>query len=616
MLSSKARLLTNSCKYIRIIFSANQSTIQKFDSAPELKPVQDEKPRREPFMKNVFLGIVDDIFFQYPNPKNIESEHVKHLKNDLINSLQGKDLSTMDKFKILIKSGILKCRLPKKYGGIEMSFSELINLYEELQLDPSLSVLLESQSSFVLQTILNHGPDEIKQKYLPKVLSGESTGAYALSELVGGSDPTAITTIAKQEDDCFKISGEKVWVTNAEHADFFIVFANNVVDNRPSMTNNLSVFLVDKCGDIDLSKLTLFGLNECGICSLKFKNVTVPKSNLIGKLGEGFRIASEGLQHHKFITLISILNNLKYFLTSSISYVHECKQFPIDLKDSELVKNKLATISSTAYALESMLYLTSGIVDNYTIDDTLESAILQLHGIEKGLDAISLCMDLLGSRAYDTSFPFEKLWRDLKGYSVSSKSIDVIKLYISLVGITHAGNKLSDIVRKNRNPLNFPGFVIKRILNQTRHAKDDPKLDLKLFMNLHPNLKPAAKQLEYCILRLQYVIDKVLSRHGSELVKRQLELKRIADVACEIYSMVAILSRASKSYCTGVRFSDQEIIMANIYCYNSYIKVKKEINDIAEEEMKLSDIYSFDLASHILNWKSYSFVHPLKPNIT
>lgn len=616
MLSSKGRLLTKSCKNVRIIFAASQSTVQKFDTTPEIKLTQEEKPKRAPFMKNVFLGIVDDIFFQYPNPIGREpAEHVNNFKAELINSLEDKDMDTLEKFSILVKKGILKSKLPKIYGGIEMSFSELLNLYEDLQLEPSLSVLLENQSSFVLQTILNYGSDEIKQKYLEKVLSGELTGTYALSELVGGSDPTSITTTAKHEEDCFKINGEKSWITNAEHADFFIVFANTLEGNRPSMTKNLSVFLVDKCGDIDIKKNNFSGLNECGICSLKFKNVTIPKSNLIGKLGGGFEIARESFRYRKHILLISILNNLKYFLASSLSHVHECKQFPIDLKDSESVKNKLATITNTAYALESMLYLTSGISDNYTIDDSLESAILQLYGFEKGLDAISLCMDLLGSRAYDTSFPFVKLWQDLKVFSLYSKSIDVMKIYITLIGIEHAGNKLRDTVIKNRNPFNFPSYALKSFFNQTRHIRDDPKLDLKLYMNLHPNLKEAAEQLEYCVLRFQYVIETVLSRYGSDIVRRQVELKRIADVACHIYSMIAVLSRASKSYCTGVQFSDQEITIAKINCYSNYIKIKNELNAIIYEDMKLNDMCSFDIASHVLSRNSYSFVHPLKPNI-
>lgn len=528
MLSSKGRLFRNSCKNVRIIFSASQSSIQKLDKAQEMKPIQEEKPRRASFMKNVFLGIVDDIFFQYPSPKSREpAEHVKYFKAELIKSLEDKDLSTLERFNVLIKKGLLKSKLPKKYGGIEMSFGELFNLYEELQLEPSLSVLLESQSSFVLQTILNHGSDEIKQVYLPKVLSGEFTGAYALSEFVSGSDPTSISTIAKQEEDCFIINGEKNWITNAEYADFFIVFANNVVDNRTKMTKDLSVFLVEKGGDIDIKPNHLFGLNRCGICSLKFNNVTVPKSNLVGKLGGGFEIAREGLRNHKYILLISILNNLKYFLSSSLSHVHECKHFPIDLKNSESIKNKLAKITSTVYSLESMLYLTSGIIDSYTIDDSLESAILQLYGFEKGLDAISLCMDLLGSRAYDTSFPFVKLWQDLKCFSLYSKSIDVIKMYIALIGIDHAGNNLRDTVMKNRNPFNFPSHALKNFFNQTRHVRDNPKLDLQLYLNLHPTLKETAEQLEYCILRFKYVIETVLSRHGSDVISRQLELKRI-----------------------------------------------------------------------------------------
>lgn len=131
-------------------------------------------------------------------------------------------------------------------------------------------------------------------------------------------------------------------------------------------------------------------------------------------------------------------------------------------------------------------------------------------------------------------------------------------LYLKCSGVKHAGEGLRDLVKKLRNPFQFPNLVWKKALSRRRHMKDDPKLDLQIDHYLHPTLKTASKILEYAVLRLQFATEIMLQRYGANIIDQQMMLKRLADTAIDIYAMTCVLSRASRSYCIGLRNSQME----------------------------------------------------------
>ena len=127
------------------------------------------------------------------------------------------------------------------------------------------------------------------------------------------------------------------------------------------------------------------------------------------------------------------------------------------------------------------------------------------------------------------------------------------------VGVQYAGKHLRDLVKKIRNPFKYPSLAWAKAFDRIRNRQDNPKLRLNLKSFLHPSLSQEADYLEYCALRFQYAVEMVLERHGAEVVNQQFDLKRLADIAIDVYAMTAVLSRASRAYCVGLRNSDAEV---------------------------------------------------------
>jgi len=131
--------------------------------------------------------------------------------------------------------------------------------------------------------------------------------------------------------------------------------------------------------------------------------------------------------------------------------------------------------------------------------------------------------------------------------------------FCAFAGVQTAGKGLRELVKKIRNPFQNPTLIVKKAAQRWRQAQGLPKMNLKLDGYLHPSLDVSAKQLEYCVLRFQYAVEIVLEQVGAEIVEHQLLLRRLADIAIDIYAMTAVLSRASRSYCTGIRNAQLEV---------------------------------------------------------
>lgn len=175
-------------------------------------------------------------------------------------------------------------------------------------------------------------------------------------------------------------------------------------------------------------------------------------------------------------------------------------------------------------------------------------------------------------------YPFERVLRDARILLIFEGTNEILRLFVALmgkyfflynasklpfsivkIGIQTAGKELRELVKQLRNPFANPNLVIRKSLERWRHARNVPKLTLRLNEFLHPSLEDSAKLLEYSVARLKYVVEILLQRHGAKVVDAQLELQRIANIAIDIYVMTAVLSRASRSYCTGITNADTEV---------------------------------------------------------
>lgn len=225
----------------------------------------------------------------------------------------------------------------------------------------------------------------------------------------------------------------------------------------------------------------------------------------------------------------------------------------------------------------------------------------------------------------------ERYFRDSAQLVTQGESLDSIKMFIGLVGLQHSGvsfelksiflfNKkmylfqldIHETVKKVRNPLMNPGFIFGRVFERRNY--ENPKLILKLNHSLHPSLDPAAQWLELSILRLQLGTEQLLSRHGPEIVNKQVEIMRLAECGILVYAMFCAVSRASRAYCIGLRHADYEMLIASAFCLDGCEKVKSLIKEIAEGPFLTNDHNYEKIAKQLFKSKGYFLEHPLTRN--
>jgi len=208
-------------------------------------------------------------------------------------------------------------------------------------------------------------------------------------------------------------------------------------------------------------------------------------------------------------------------------------------------------------------------------------------------------------------YPYERYVRDSRIMMIFEGTNEILRLFISLMGVQHAGMELKDVVMKLRNPLFNPGFALKFLFQEMRHRRENPKLNLQLKGYVHPSLEISANHLEYSILRFQFGVRQSLQRHGKGIINAQLDLARLADCATHIYAAFASLSRASRAYCIGLHNATHELELAATIVGQTRVLVHKNIRALAGESF---DQAHLDIGKKVFEQGGYYPVHPLSKN--
>ncbi|CAG2053996.1 unnamed protein product [Timema podura] len=255
-----------------------------------------------------------------------------------------------------------------------------------------------------------------------------------------------------------------------------------------------------------------------------FKQTPVPLKNVLGEVNSGFNLALDILNGSRYGMGGLLTEVLKKFIGWATEHVVNRNQLGKTLKDYELIQEKLAKVTSATYALESMTYLLAAMLDTYEDSDcTVEAAMLKVFGTETCWNGINDCLQLLGGQGFLKNYPYERLLRDMRITMLVDGANDALRVFIA-----------------------FKGDI-----NLT--------FNMNSFMKTSSIIEVPSKLLEYCVLKLQYASEMVLTRHGSEVGEYQMELSRLADIAIDVFAMTAVLGRASRSYCIGLQNGSDEV---------------------------------------------------------
>jgi len=312
----------------------------------------------------------------------------------------------------LFALGVMGIEIPESYGGAGATFFHSVLAVEALShADPSIGVLVDVQNTLVINALLRWGSDEVKRRYLPKLAAG-TVGAYALSEPASGSDAFAMQTRAADRGGEWSITGRKLWITNGNEADLFIVFANA---NPSAGYRGVTAFLVERgfAGFAVGKKEDKLGIRASSTCELILEECRVPAANVLGEVGKGYKVAIETLNEGRIGIGAQMVGLAQGAIDHTLRYTRERKQFGKTIAEFQAVQHQLARAATDLHAARLLVYEAARLRDAGQ-PFLSEAAMCKLFSSEMAERVTSLAVNLFGGNGFVKDYPVEKLFRDAK----------------------------------------------------------------------------------------------------------------------------------------------------------------------------------------------------------
>ncbi|HLA25464.1 MAG TPA: acyl-CoA dehydrogenase family protein [bacterium] len=318
----------------------------------------------------------------------------------------------------MARLGILGLCLPERYGGAGMDYISLGLACEELEyVDTSLRVIMSVHVGLNSLTLLSWGTEEQKQRYLVPQARGEKIATYGLTEPAAGSDAVGIQTRAVRDGEHYILSGEKMWISLADVADHFIVFGwTDAAKQRARDHSGLSAFIVtrDMTGVRTGTLHGKLGIRAGNTGSIAMDEVRVPRANLLGEEGEGFRIAMFALDQGRYTVAAGATGLIRACLDASVLYAKQRTTFGKPIAEHQLVKEMIAGMARD-YEISRMLYLRAGWMKNAGVRNTRETSLAKWYATVASERAAGDAVEVHGAYGYSDEYPVERFYRNSKG---------------------------------------------------------------------------------------------------------------------------------------------------------------------------------------------------------
>ncbi len=535
------------------------------------------------FAKSLFLGEVhEDLVLPFPYPSPAEAEKIKRINRDLkaftddYDELGTEDARWVSEDDIarLGEIGALGLYVPEKYGGQGLSQTGYARVFETIaHIDPTLSVVLGVHQSIGYKGIALFGTDEQKERWLPDLATGKKLAAFALTEESAGSDAWGIESRAVlQADGSYRLSGKKRYIGNGSRADVLTTFARVEINGK----DRHIALLVEKgmkgfeVGD----RYDTMGLRANDLRQLTFNEVRIPPENVLGEPGDGFRIAMAILNNGRIGLGTGSVGGSKLLLDMTIEHVSERRQFGAPLADLELVQEKIGWMVANLFGLESMCYLTTGLVDAGVEDYSIESAVCKIAGTEFLWYQANRALQLAGGAGYMRGNRYEKILRDIRIFPIFEGANDVLRSYVALTGMKPLGEKLSGLGGIGLgDPIRSIGVLADYVGGRIRGGER--------LTHAHPELKPLADSVGDQVGHLRSTCEKLLREHRKAIIHQGLQHRRISDAVAAIFAQVAVISRVTALFGEqGVEASGQEMLIAKTYCSSAASRTTGLLNSV------------------------------------
>lgn len=327
------------------------------------------------------------------------------------------------------KMGLLGITAPEEYGGSGMGYLDHVIAMEEIsRASASVGLSYGAHSNLCINQLCRNANQQQKQKYLPKLISGEHVGALAMSEANSGSDVVSMRLSAVKQNSKYILNGTKMWITNGPDADVLIVYAKTQPD---AGSKGISAFIIEKdfLGFATAQKLDKLGMRGSNTCELVFENCEVPAENLLGEENAGVKVLMSGLNYERVVLAGGPLGIMQACLDVVLPYVHERKQFNQPIGEFQLIQAKVADIYTTLNACRSYVYTVAKACDSTEISNR-DAAGAILYAAENATQIALQAIQILGGNGYINEYPTGRLLRDAKLYEIGAGTSEIRRMLI------------------------------------------------------------------------------------------------------------------------------------------------------------------------------------------
>lgn len=493
--------------------------------------------------------------------------------------------------------GVLGATAPTEVGGRGLSQLANTKIMEVIGGHcSSTAVFVNAHHSIGIRALLLFGTPEQKKRWLPDLASGRKLAAFALTEPEAGSDAASVQTTATPTPDgkTYILNGSKRYITNGGIAGVLTVMARTPVPGTNE--TKVTAFLVtpDMPGfEVLEARMAKCGIRGTATGRMAFHDVAVPAENILGGLGKGLRVALTVLDFGRTTFGASCVGTAKVCLAETVKYAQTRVQFKQKIGEFELVKKKIAYMAAHAFAMEATTAQCAAFIDRDIADFMLETAMLKVWSTEALWIMVNDMLQVYGGKGYFSDQPYERMMRDARINQIGEGANDVLRSFISVVGIKPVAEQLLSV----KNALSNPVAGFNALLSFGRKQIGDmfalPDVPVQ-----HESLRSAAQSLARRVQEFSKAVQGLLIRYREGFLERQYHHERLADAGCEIYAASCTLSRLDALLTKGNGSQadlEQDIRAGRYYMTISDRRIRQLLAAISdnddEETTKVADGY-------------------------
>jgi len=547
------------------------------------------------FVRSLCAGEIEqDVIFPYPEMDPEERELLGAVLDSVDALLSGRaaDFAAWDaagempgSFVDELKQfGLFGLIVPEASGGMgfgNMAYSR--TLQQIARHDASVAVTIGAHSSIGMRGLKLFGTDEQKARYYEKLATGELLAAFCLTEAEAGSDAASVQTTAVEHDDHYLLNGTKIWITNGGIANFFTVFAKTNTDGPRGRT---SAFIVtgDMPGVSASPHEDKLGLRASSTTSIYLEDVKVPKENLLGPLHGGFKVAMAILNSGRSGLGGGSVGAMKRLIELSAGYATERKQFGQPIGSFGLIKQKVGQMMVDCYAAESAVVVVAALSDHGAADYSVEAAIIKVFASEALWRTADEALQTAGGTGFMREYPYEQVLRDCRVNRIFEGTNEVLRLFIALTALNDVGHGLKEMASSLRGIFDHPikgfgvlyDYAVRRASWAAGITRDKSELS-----RAHTLLANEATVFEDLTRQLAGMADRILRKHGKNIIGKQFATRRLADVMIDLWVLACVLSRVTASIeANGAEGADKEIEIARAFAIQVHDRVRQNFRRI------------------------------------